>query len=65
MKASTSYLIGAIVFLLTSGYLILSVEWVWHSVVTIVLTFIAGVAYTVAGIKETRKEHARPVAAAE
>ena len=46
MKTSTSYLLGAIAFLLISAYLILSAEWAWHTVVTVVLTLTAGVIYT-------------------
>lgn len=56
MKASTSYLIGAIAFLQVSAYMILSAEWAWHSVLAIALTFIAGVMYTIYGISEKRKE---------
>lgn len=56
MKASTSYLIGAIAFLQVCAYMILSAEWAWHSVLAIGLTFIAGVMYTIYGISEKRKE---------
>ncbi|EYT57223.1 hypothetical protein [Microbacterium sp. UCD-TDU] len=58
MKASTSYLFGAIAFLLISAYMILTTDFAWHSTVTIALTFIAGVVYTVLGISEKRKESA-------
>ncbi|WP_218682314.1 hypothetical protein [Microbacterium sp. BF1] len=58
MKTSTSYLLGAIAFLLISAYLILSAEWAWHTVVTVVLTLTAGVIYTFYGVREKRKESA-------
>lgn len=61
MKISSGYLLGAIVFLLVSAYLILSGVTEWHGVVAVAATFIAGVSYTVRGIVEKRREHATRV----
>lgn len=58
MKTSTSYLLGAIAFLLISVYLIFFAERTWHAVVTVVLTIVAGVVYTVYGARQRRSERA-------
>jgi len=58
MKASTSYLLGAITFLLISAYMVLSPAWAWHDAVAIALTFAGGVVYTICGIREKLKERA-------
>lgn len=58
MRDSTYYLIGAIAFLLVSAYMILSGVTQWHGVVTVVLTFVGGVMYTVVGIRAKLKERA-------
>lgn len=58
MRDSTYYLIGAIAFLLVSAYMILSGVTQWHGVVAVALTFIAGVMFTVRGIREKLKERA-------
>lgn len=56
MKHSTSYFLGAISFLLISGYMILTPASDWYEVLAIALTFVGGLTYLVYGIRELRAE---------